>query len=188
MNKLIIKDISNFEQYEDWWNYEFSVQYLFYKNKEIEIECWCYLEDLLTAVLNTLKIPYREQSDDELDNFPELDYEKYLISVLEQNNFEVLFEAHDDLIKYETKGVSSIINPKYKKLSDFNNFVMAEDIYYNPLEYIFKGIEVEEIISYIKISSNSKKSAILLSDKIFKNVLNTFSGTLSFHKMLFDKL
>ena len=31
MNKLIIKDISNFEQYEDWWNYEFSVQYLFYK-------------------------------------------------------------------------------------------------------------------------------------------------------------
>ena len=94
-------------------NLVFSIYFI--KNKEIEIECWCSIEDLLTAVLNTLKIPYREQSDDELDNFPELDYEKYLISVLEQNNFEVLFEAHDDLIKYETKGVSSIINPKYKK-------------------------------------------------------------------------
>lgn len=188
INKLIVKDVSCFEAYEDWWNYEFNVKYLLYKNQEININCWCSIEDLLTAVLDTLKIPYREESEEEQLNFPKLCYEKYLVSLLEHNNFEVLFEAHDDLIKYETKGIVSAINPKYKKLSKIDDFIFAEDISYNFLHDVFKGIKVDSILSYIKISSVKNHNCSVLSDKILQNILNTYGTTLSFYKLLYDAI
>lgn len=193
-SKILLKDVSGLEPYEDWWNYEVQIKEITYKGELINLHThpiynYKNLEHqmnspyyVLISILDLFSIEYREY-DYSPDN-----YDKYLIDILNKNGFEVLFEAHDDLIKYETKGIVSAINPKYKKLSKIDDFIFAEDISYNFLYDVFKGIKVDSILSYIKISSVKNHNCSVLSDKILQNILNTYGTTLSFYKLLYDAI
>lgn len=186
MNKLIIKDVSSFEPYEDWWLYEVEVTDLV-----IDGVTHCTnvfspdnIEGILRAVLDNLEIEYRDEDEEEFNDFPELTYEKYLITVLENAGINVLFEAHDKVIEFETVGIVSMINPEYKQLSNFDEFKFAEDCYSNDFELLFNGITAKQILNYLETA----KEPNFIGDKIAINALTLYKNTLSFYKLLYGQL
>lgn len=191
MNRIILKDVSGFEAWETYWNNEVQIKEIVYKgdvvnlykhpifnffNIKNQMDAPHYV---LMSILDVLNIQYNDNNESVND------YNKYLIELINKNEFEVLFEAHDELIKYETKGIVSIFNPSFKLISEWDDFIFAGDEYNSDVLRIFNKIKAEDILNYYAFG---KETASFIADIVLNNAINTYKDSLSFYKMLYDKL